>query len=104
MVKKLTVVIALTSAVAIDGEIRVAGTEVEVEVDQDLAKDLLARGRGVLVEATDSTQEGDEEIDLAKMTKAQLVEFALHEYEIELDASLTKDALIEAIQAAAEDE
>ena len=83
MVKKLTVVIALTSAVAIDGEIRVAGAE--VEVDQDLAKDLLARGRGVLVEATDSTQEGDEEIDLAKMTKAQLVEFALHEYEIELE-------------------
>lgn len=102
MVKKLTVVIALTSAVAIDGEIRVAGAE--VEVDQDLAKDLLARGRGVLVEATDFTQEGDEEIDLAKMTKAQLVEFALNEYEIELDASLTKDALIEAIQAAAEDE
>lgn len=102
MVKKLTVVIALTSAVAIDGEIRVAGTE--VEVDQDLAKDLLARGRGVLVEATDSTPEVDEEIDLAKMTKAQLVEFALNEYEIELDASLTKDALIEAIQAAAADE
>lgn len=97
MVKKLTVVIALTSAVAIDGEIRVAGTE--VEVDQDLAKDLLARGRGVLVEEADFTQAADDEIDLAKMTKAQLVEFALHEYEIELDASLTKDALIEAIQA-----
>ena len=102
MVKKLTVVIALTSAVAIDGEIRVAGTE--VEVDQDLAKDLLARGRGVLVEEADFTQAADDEIDLAKMTKAQLIEFALLEYEIELDASLTKDALIEAIQAAAADE
>ena len=102
MVKKLTVVIALTSAVAIDGEIRVAGTE--VEVDHDLAKDLLARGRGVLVEASDTTQAADDEIDLAKMTKAQLVEFALHEYEIELDASLNKDALIEAIQVAAADE
>ncbi len=102
MIKKTTVVIALTSAVAIDGEIRVAGTE--VEVDQDLAKDLLTRGRGVLVEASDTTQAADDEIDLAKMTKAQLVEFALHEYEIELDASLTKDALIEAIQAAAADE
>lgn len=102
MVKKLTVLIALTSAVAIDGEIRVAGTE--VEVDQDLAKDLLARGRGVLVEEADFTQAADDEIDLAKMTKAQLVEFALHEYEIELDASLTKDALIEEIQAAAADE
>ncbi len=102
MTKNITVVIALTSAVAIDGEIRVAGTE--VEVDQDLAKDLLARGRGVLVEEADFTQAADDEIDLAKMTKAQLVEFALHEYEIELDASLTKDALIEAIQAAAADE
>ena len=102
MVKKITVVIALTSAVAIDGEIRVAGTE--VEVDQDLAKDLLARGRGVLVEEADFTQAADDEIDLAKMTKAQLVEFALHEYEIELDASLNKDALIEAIQVAAADE
>ena len=102
MVKKLTVLIALTSAVAIDGEIRVAGTE--VEVDQDLVKDLLARGRGVLVEEADFTQAADDEIDLAKMTKAQLVEFALHEYEIELDASLNKDALIEAIQAAAADE
>lgn len=100
MVKKLTVVIALTSAVAINGEICVAGDE--VEVDQELAKDLLARGRGVLVEETDSNQTGDEEIDLAKMTKAQLVEFALREYELELDASLTKDALIEAIQTAAE--
>lgn len=102
MVKKITVVIALTSAVAINGEICVAGTE--VEVDQDLAKDLLARGRGVLVEEADSTQAADDEIDLAKMTKAQLVEFALHEYEIELDASLNKDALIEAIQTAAEAE
>ncbi|WP_163123714.1 Rho termination factor N-terminal domain-containing protein [Acinetobacter portensis] len=102
MVKKITVVIALTSAVAIDGEIRVAGDE--VEVDQDLAKDLLTRGRGVLVEASDTTQAADDEIDLSKMTKAQLVEFALHEYEIELDASLNKDALIEAIQTAAADE
>lgn len=97
----MNVVIALTSAVVINGVIRVADDE--VEVDQDLAKDLLARGRGVLVEATDETQTADEEIDLAKMTKAQLVEFALNEYGIELDASFTKDALIEAIQVAAED-
>ena len=101
MVKKITVVIALTSAVAIDGEIRVAGEE--VEVDQELAKDLLTRGRGVLVE-DDSSQIGDDEIDLSKMTKAQLVEFAMQEYELELDASLTKDKLIEEIQTAAEAE
>ena len=38
------------------------------------------------------------------MTKAQLVEFAMQEYELELDASLTKDKLIEEIQTAAEAE
>ncbi|MGL4587028.1 MAG: hypothetical protein ACRCVQ_08180 [Acinetobacter ursingii] len=90
------ILIALTSAVVIAGEIRKAGQE--VEVDEALAKDLLHRGRGTLVEAN------DEEIDLATLTKAQLVEFALHEYELELDASLTKEKLIEAIQAAAETE
>ena len=75
---KTTVVIALTSAVVIEGEIRKKGDE--VEVPHALAQDLLRRGRGTLVE------------------------FALHEYELELDASLTKDKLIEAIQAAAEAE
>lgn len=48
--------------------------------------------------------EEDQEVDLATLTKAQLIELALHEYELELDASLTKDKLIEAIQAAAEAE
>ena len=38
MVKKLTVVIALTSAVAIDGEIRVAGAEVEVDQDLEIGR------------------------------------------------------------------
>ena len=98
MVKKLSVVIALTSAVAIDGVICVAGSQ--VEVDQDLANDLLNRGRGTLVEGGDEEQE----IDLSTLTKAQLIEFALNEYEVELDASLTKEKLIEAIQAAAEAE
>ncbi|MDH0008385.1 hypothetical protein N5J48_12345 [Acinetobacter ursingii] len=95
------ILIALTSAVVIAGEIRKAGQE--VEVDEALAKDLLHRGRGTLVEA-DLNEEQDEEVDLATLTKAQLIEFAQHEYELELDASLTKEKLIEAIQAAAETE
>ncbi|MCU4481349.1 hypothetical protein [Acinetobacter ursingii] len=96
-----TIVIALTTAVVIAGEIHKAGDQ--VEVGEALAKDLLHRGRGTLVEA-DSDDEQDDEVDLATLTKAQLVEFAKHEYELELDASLTKEKLIEAIQAAAESE
>ncbi|MDI3237519.1 hypothetical protein QK338_05235 [Acinetobacter ursingii] len=93
-----TIVIALTTAVVIAGEIHKAGEQ--VEVDEALAKDLLHRGRGTLVEADSNEEEGDE-VDLATLTKAQLVEFAQHEYELELDSSLTKEKLIEAIQAAA---
>lgn len=95
---KTNVVIALTSAVVIEGEIRKKGDE--VEVSHALAQDLLRRGRGTLVEGDDEGQE----VDLATLTKAQLVEFALHEYELELDATLTKEKMIEAIQAAAEAE
>ena len=95
---KTTVVIALTSAVVIEGEIRKKGDE--VEVSHALAQDLLRRGRGILVEGDAE----DKEIDLATLTKAQLIDFALQEYELELDASLTKDKLIEAIQAATEAE
>ena len=95
---KTNVVIALTSAVVIEGEIRKKGDE--VEVSHALAQDLLRRGRGTLVEGDDEGQE----VDLSTLTKAQLVEFAVHEYELELDASLTKEKMIEAIQAAAEAE
>lgn len=95
---KTNVVIALTSAVVIDGEIRKKGDE--VEVSHALAQDLLRRGRGTLVEGDDEGQE----VDLSTLTKAQLVEFAVYEYELELDASLTREKMIEAIQAAAEAE
>lgn len=100
MVKKVsTVLIALTSAVAIDGEICVAGSQ--VEVDQDLAKDLLNRGRGTLVEVSDEygSNTEAEEIDLTKLNKAQLVELAV-EYGIESPDSFTKAQLIEQITEA----
>ncbi|MEN8282611.1 hypothetical protein [Acinetobacter gerneri] len=91
MAKKL-VLIALTTAVVFDGVIRKAGEQIEVE--EQMAKELLYRGRGTLVE---SDSDEDEEVELAKMTKAQLIEFAKNEYQTDLDTSLNKDQLIEAI-------
>lgn len=92
------VFIKLTTAVVIDSVIRRAGEE--VEVDEQLAKELLYRGRGTLVE---SSNDHEDEIDLSKMTKAQLIEFAKHEYDVDLDSALTKEQMIEAIQSAAEE-
>ena len=89
------VFIKLTTAVVIDSVIRRAGEE--VEVDEQLAKELLYRGRGTLVE-TESN-----EVDLSKLSKAQLVTFAKSEYDVELENSLTKELMIEAIQSAAEE-
>ncbi|MDV2439947.1 hypothetical protein QR665_10755 [Acinetobacter gerneri] len=89
MAKKL-VLIALTTAVVFDGVIRKAGEQIEVE--EQMAKELLYRGRGTLVDSDE-----DEEVELAKMTKAQLIEFAKNEYQTDLDTSLNKDQLIEAI-------
>lgn len=100
MVKKVsTVLIALTSAVAIDGEICVAGSQ--VEVDHDLAKDLLNRGRGTLVEVSEEQAVNieAEEIDLTKLKKPQLVELAT-EYGIEDPESFTIAQLIEKITEA----
>lgn len=89
MAKKL-VLIALTTAVVFDGVIRKAGEQIEVE--EQMAKELLYHGRGTLVDSDE-----DEEVELAKMTKAQLIEFAKNEYQTDLDTSLNKDQLIEAI-------
>lgn len=94
-----TVAIALTTAIALDGEIFKAGEQ--VEVSEDLAKDLLYRGRGTLIEADpeDGHEDDDEQnVDLSKLNKAQLVEFAKHEYDQDLDSALTKEQMIEKIQ------
>ena len=52
------VVIALTSAIVIDGLIRKAGEE--VEVSQEFARELLHRGRGTLVQV-DAVQNDEHE-------------------------------------------
>ena len=62
-----------------------------------MAKELLYRGRGTL-EETDSN-----EVDLSKLTMPQLIEFAKSEYDVDLDKSLNKKQMIEAIQSAAEE-
>ncbi|MFW2082852.1 hypothetical protein ACNPQK_17995 [Acinetobacter guillouiae] len=89
------VLIKLTAAVVIEGVIRRAGDK--VEVDEQLAKELLYRGRGTL----DETESN--EVDLSKLTMPQLIEFAKHEYDVDLDKSLNKKQMIEAIQSAAEE-
>lgn len=89
------VVIALSTAVVLGGEIHKAGEQ--IEVDKTLAQELLRRGRGTLVEVESDEMET---LDLSKMKKAELVELAL-EYGIENTDSMTVAQLIEAIQAAA---
>ena len=89
------ILIKLTAAVVIEGVIRRAGEE--IEVDEQLAKELLYRGRGTL-EETDSN-----EVDLSKLTMPQLIEFAKSEYDVDLDKSLNKKQMIEAIQSVAEE-
>ncbi|RZG78355.1 hypothetical protein EXE10_18215 [Acinetobacter sp. WCHAc060033] len=88
---KKTVLIALTSAVVIGGEIRKKGDE--FEVSHELAQDLLRRGRGTMVEGG---EDDEHEIDLAKLKKPQLIELAI-EYGVENPESLTVAQLIEKI-------
>lgn len=50
-------------------------------------------------EGTDEGNEGSVEVDLADMTKAQLIEFAKAE-EIEIDEKANKPVILETVQAA----
>ena len=78
-----SVVLKLTSAIAMDGSIATAGELIEVEMT--VAKNLLHRGKAVLVTEADgvpaevtSDDDGDDgdDTDLGRMNKAQLVELA----------------------------
>lgn len=91
-----SVLIKLTSAIAIAGAIAKAGEVVEVTELE--AKNLLARGKGVL-HGEQPAHEAD--LDIEKMTKDQLLEIA-DQMEIEGAAKMNKAQLIEAIQAADE--
>jgi hypothetical protein len=91
-----SVLIKLTSAIAIAGAIAKAGEVVEVTELE--AKNLLARGKGVL---NDEQPVQDDDLAIEKMTKDQLVDIA-DQMEIEGVAKMTKAQLIEAITAAGE--
>lgn len=89
-----SVLLKLTSAIVIAGAIAKAGEVVEVTELE--AKNLLARGKGVL----NDEQPADEvDLDLSKKTKDQLLEIA-DNLEIEGAAKMNKAQLIEAIEAA----
>lgn len=89
-----SVLIKLTSAIAIAGAIAKAGEVVEVTELE--AKNLLARGKGKL-----NDEQLPDEVAIEKLTKDQLVDVA-EQMEIEGAAKMTKAQLIEAITAAGE--
>lgn len=91
-----SVLIKLTSAIAISGAIAKAGEVVEVTELE--AKNLLARGKGKL---NDEQPADTDDLDIEKMTKDQLIDLA-DQMEIEGAAKMTKAQLIEAITAAGE--
>lgn len=91
-----SVLIKLTSSIAIAGAIAKAGEVVEVTELE--AKNLLARGKGKL---NDEQPADSDDLDIEKMTKDQLVDLA-DQMEIEGAAKMTKAQLIEAITAAGE--
>lgn len=89
-----SVLIKLTSAIAIAGAVAKAGEVVEVTELE--AKNLLARGKGKLNE-----EQPSDDVAIEKMTKDQLVDLA-DQLEIEGAAKMNKAQLIEAITAAGE--
>lgn len=91
-----SVLIKLTSAIAISGGIAKAGEVVEVTELE--AKNLLSRGKGVL---NDEQPAHEDDLAIEKMTKDQLVDIA-EQMEIEGAAKMNKAQLIEAITAAGE--
>lgn len=93
-------VLKLTSAVAIDGAISKAGSLVELSELE--AKNLLARGKGVLATAEDGLDLDDEQAepgtDLAKLNKADLLDLAKTKG-VDVADGMTKAQIIAAIEA-----
>lgn len=92
-----SIVLKLTSAIVIDGEVIKAGSLVEVSESE--AKNLLHRGKAVI----HYEQPDHEQVDITKLNKDQLVDLA-DQLEIEGADKLTKAQLIEAITAAQAEE
>lgn len=88
-----SIVLKLTSAIVVDGEVMKADSLVEVSESE--AKNLLHRGKAVIHDE----QRDYEPIDLSKLNKDQLIDLA-DQYEIDGADKLTKAQLIEVITAA----
>lgn len=93
--------IKLTSAIGIGGLIYRAGSI--VEVSDDAAKNLLHRGKGVLATAEDEGSGEEEQLDLSKLNKAQLLE-AAKAAGVDVPDTATKADIIAAMEAAAKAE
>lgn len=100
----------IVEAVVIDGKVKAPGAV--VEVDRAVAIDLLRRGRAVNAEPGNDPRGGaqvmgtaqlaeSETVNLASMTKAQLLEYAT-DNELDVPTSGTKAEIVAAIVAATE--
>lgn len=85
----------LTSAIAFEGSLRRKGAE--IEADEQLARDLLRRGKAELIDAPVADEPDEPEVDLSKMSKAQVVAVA-NGLGIEGAGNMSKTALIDAIK------
>ena len=88
-----SIVLCLTSAIVIDGDVMKKGSLVEVSESE--AKNLLHRGKAVIHDE----QPDYEPVDITKMNKDELIDLA-HQHEIDDADKMTKAQLIEAITAA----
>jgi|GEM_PF-1457178 len=88
-----TVKVKITSAIAIAGKIKTPGTT--VEIGEDLAKNLIGRGRAELAKGKSAKAEGD----LGKMKVADLKDIAA---DLEIDGydGMNQAKLIAAIEEA----
>lgn len=91
------IVLELTSAIVMEGEIVTAGNLIEVTEKE--ARNLLARGKAVVADERDVESAAD--ADLTEMTVADLQNLA-GDIGIEGFKSMKKDELIAAIEAASE--
>lgn len=107
----LSVFLVITSAIVIDGAIAKAGSLVEVSDTE--ARNLLHRGKARVATDEDAAKAGIDlpadaaegpQVDLFKLTKAELLKAAQEGGLITLSDSNTKAEIIAAIQAAAADQ
>lgn len=100
MSKRKTYEIKLSAAVVFAGAIARANST--IIVDEATAKDLLRRGKGTVVGGHDDQADtgNDNDMDLSRLNKAQLVEVA-QQLGVPIADSMTKAEIVAEIEAAA---